>query len=104
MLVPEDECVLELTLPDGATVTVDGRDYGNKPEFTFRNLARTKTYVSNVVIRSSRGETEQHKLLLVSSLNLCPDFFHIRIIRRQRVRAYPGLLLGFGTATRQVEK
>jgi len=35
-VVPEDSCVLELDLPDGATVTIDGRDYGTK-----RRMAHT---------------------------------------------------------------
>tara|TARA_R100001143_G_C3342533_1_gene125032 strand:+ start:1106 stop:1354 length:249 start_codon:yes stop_codon:yes gene_type:complete len=53
-LVPEDECILELTLPEGASVKVDGEDYGTQREITFSPLERLKNYKSRMTIRYLR--------------------------------------------------
>ena len=53
--VPEDTCILDLTLPANATVRIDGRDYGAKREFTFRSLKPGDVYRSTVQVRFTRG-------------------------------------------------
>lgn len=63
-IVPEDTCILELTLPEGATVSVDGRDYGTKRTLTFRRLERGKIYRSKLVVTFSDGPREERELLI----------------------------------------
>lgn len=63
-LVPEDTCILELTLPEGATVKVDSRDYGTKRWLTYSDLQPGKTYVAKVHITFPGGGVEDHKLMI----------------------------------------
>ena len=48
--IANDTCILELALPQNASVTVDGRDYGAKREFTFNGLRPGKKYHSTVQV------------------------------------------------------
>ena len=58
---PADTCVLKLEAPAGATVTIDGHDYGTKREFTFQPLTPGKRYRSRLRVRFPDGrETEQN--------------------------------------------
>ena len=63
-IVPEDSCVLELDLPAGATVTIDGRDYGTKRKMTFGSLARGRLYPSKLRIAFPGGTTDERELLI----------------------------------------
>ena len=62
--VSKDECVLELILPEGATVTVDGSEYGTKRSFTFPDLRPKTTYVSNLSVQLADGSTQERNLLI----------------------------------------
>lgn len=62
--VPEGTCILELNLPDGATVNVDGRDYGTKRRITYTSLESGKTLGSKVNITFSGGQREDRKVLV----------------------------------------
>src|SRR5581483_9815991 len=61
---PRDTCVLWLTLPDGATVTVDSREYGTKRELTFSGLQPGRKYESNVVVRFQNGSEDRRVVLI----------------------------------------
>jgi WD40 repeat protein len=63
-LVPEDTCIVELQLPAGATVEVDGQDYGHPPLLTFDHLDPRQIRQAALVIHYPSGETSQHALLL----------------------------------------
>jgi len=62
--VPGDTCILELTLPEGATVKVDGRDYGTKRRLVYGKLQPGKTYVAKVHMTFPGGQHEDHKVLV----------------------------------------
>lgn len=63
-VVPEDTCIVEMSLPDGATVSVDGRDYGTNRTLTFRSLEPGKVYRSKLVV-TFPGESEEDYVLLI---------------------------------------
>lgn len=63
-LVPEDTCILELQLPEGATVSIDGRDYGTKRRLEFGSLQRGQIYSSRLVVGFRDGSQVQRSLLL----------------------------------------
>ena len=63
-LIPEDTCIVELTLPEGATVTVDGEDYGAQRKFVYERLTPKTTYEYEFVIHYPSGETSKHAMLL----------------------------------------
>jgi Tol biopolymer transport system component len=54
-----DTCVLELTVPEGATVNIDGRDYGTPRPLTFRSLTPGKQYISKLRVRFPEGGEAQ---------------------------------------------
>ena len=62
--VPEDECVLELILPEGATVTVDGNEYGTKRKLIFESLQSGTRYTSTVQVRFSDGSRVERNVLI----------------------------------------
>ncbi|MEQ8791511.1 MAG: caspase family protein [Pirellulaceae bacterium] len=62
--VAADTCILELSLPEGATVSVNGRDYGGKREFTWRNLGRGKIFAGKVDVRYADGTVEERTVLI----------------------------------------
>ena len=59
-----DTCVLEMNLPDGASVTIDGRDYGAKRKLTFGSLRSGQQYTSTVRVRFPDGGTEERKVFV----------------------------------------
>lgn len=65
-LVADGSAVLELEIPDGATVNVDGRDYGTQRRLTFRPLQQLRTYKSQLSIRLRDGNDIRREVLLKS--------------------------------------
>jgi hypothetical protein len=62
--VPADSCILELTFPKGAELSVDGRSYGAKRSLTFNGLTPGKIYISKVDVRFANGKTEQRNVFI----------------------------------------
>ncbi len=63
-VVPQDTCVVELNLPEGATVSVDGREYGTKRLLTFQGLNPQRTYSSRLIVSFGNGAQVERKLLV----------------------------------------
>lgn len=57
--VPADRSVLTLDVPDGASVVVDGRDYGMRRDATFEKLVPAKTYKSQILVHFPGGREAQ---------------------------------------------
>ncbi|MEQ8791510.1 MAG: caspase family protein [Pirellulaceae bacterium] len=57
-----DHCVLQLNLPPGATVTIDGREYGDRRELHFRKLTPGQKYNSTLVVKFASGHREERKV------------------------------------------
>ena len=64
-LVPEDECVLELDLPPGTEVELDGQSYGNRQHFLWRDLAADEFREVRLTLTFNDGETFHQRLLLL---------------------------------------
>ena len=64
--IPEGTCILELNLPNGATVKVDNRDYGTKRRLTYSDLQSGKTYGATVDVQFADGSTERTSVLIES--------------------------------------
>ena len=62
--VSADTCVVELNLLTGATVTVDGRDYGTKRQFTFAPLKPGRLVETKFVAKYPTGESEERTIYL----------------------------------------
>ena len=62
--VADDTCILELMLPDGATVTVDGHDYGVERRLEYTEIAPEQDYTANVHVRFADGSTENSTVLI----------------------------------------
>ena len=62
--IPKDTCILELNLPEGATVTVDGRDYGTKGRFTRPGLRPQRSFLSEIEVRFPDGTTVQRNVYI----------------------------------------
>jgi len=60
----DDTCVVELQLPEGATVSADGNDYGTKRKLTFRKLAPGVIYRSKMQIGFPSGVQEGRLVLI----------------------------------------
>ena len=63
-IVPEDTCVVELQLPAGAAVAVDGKDYGHPPQLTFDHLDSRQTYPSRFTVRFKDGGEDERTVLV----------------------------------------
>ena len=63
-VVPEDSCILELDLPAGATVTIDGRDYGTKRRMTFGSLDPGRLYPSRLQVAFPDSTADERELLI----------------------------------------
>lgn len=61
--IPVDACVLEFNLSENATVSIDGRDYGEEREITFRPVDAEKSQIK-VQIRFASGEQKEVDVLL----------------------------------------
>ena len=70
---PGDTCVLILTLPEGATVTVDGRDYGPKRVFTYHALEPNRFYAVAVKAGLAGGDTVERQVLIEGGRNVRLD-------------------------------
>lgn len=57
-------CIVNLHLPAGAMVTIDGRSYGTKREFTFDRLRPGQRYESKVVVRFSEGGEARRSVVI----------------------------------------
>jgi len=62
--IPKDTCILELTLPEGATVTIDGRDYGKQRRLEWSELQPGQFYSSTVRLTFPDSRQERHDVLL----------------------------------------
>jgi len=62
--VPADTCVVELNLPPGATISVDGRDYATQRRFTFSPLKPGRLVSTKFVAKFANGETEERVIWL----------------------------------------
>ena len=62
--VPLDTCVLELTLPGGATVVINGNDYGAERRLTFSGLQPGQRYSSKVLVTYANGEQERRDVIV----------------------------------------
>src|SRR5262245_49984108 len=62
--LPENKAVLELSLPPGATVRVDGTDYGTKRVLSFEPLTPGKFFQYGLTVRFRAGG-EAHRTLLM---------------------------------------
>ena len=63
-------CVLELSLPQGAKVIIDGRDYGRSRRFVFRPLDPGKLYESNVEVRNPKGRPNRWRVPIEAGQNI----------------------------------
>jgi len=88
-LVPEDTCVVELTLPRGSTVKLQDRDYGTRRKITYNPLTPGKTYTVSLEIRYPSGKTTEHTLLLKSGRR-------VRFSQRDAAARVPELALQTG--------
>ncbi len=61
-----EKCVVEFSLPEGATVTANGRDYGTIRRLQYNKLQPGKSYSSSVRLGFSGDRHEEHRLLLES--------------------------------------
>lgn len=62
--VPADTCVLQLQLPDGASVNIDGQDYASSRKLTFDGLTPGQYYTSQARIRFANGRTSERMVLI----------------------------------------
>lgn len=62
--IPADTCILELTLPHGATVTTGGRDYGVRQRLTWGKLAPGQIRVESLTVNYSGGGNETFTILV----------------------------------------
>ncbi len=62
--VPEDTCVLELQLPTGATVSVDGEDFGNRWQVTWDGLKKGQLYARRLKVRLADGSRIERQVVL----------------------------------------
>ena len=88
-LVPEDECVLELDLPLGATVTIDGADFGSQDRIVWQNVEPGKQWSNRLVVRFADGERVERTLLLTTGQR-------VRLPLRSPREAIPGLVVQTG--------
>lgn len=61
---PADQCVLEVQTPAGATVTLDGKNYGERRRFEWDSLAAGESYVSQLRVRFADGGEAQRTVLI----------------------------------------
>lgn len=62
--VPNDTGILQLDLPPGATVTIDGRDYGTRRRLVYRPLEPGKRYGTTLDIRLPDGSRSQRRVFI----------------------------------------
>jgi len=59
-----DSCRVELYLPEGTTLAVDGRDCGQLRELDFSGLSPGQYYVSQLQVRFPGGDVQQRTLMI----------------------------------------
>ncbi len=62
--IPEDECLLELTLPRGASVSINGKNYGDRRSLRWRGVKPGKWYPIKADIRFADGSTVTRDLFI----------------------------------------
>ena len=60
--IPRDTCVLELDVPQGATVSVDGHDYGSRRRLEYRPLEPGKRYATTLQVRFPDGSQAERQV------------------------------------------
>lgn len=63
--VPADTCILRVSIPRGAKISIDGRQYNDRRKFTFDGLKPGRTYSIDVVVSLPGGSVEQRTILAV---------------------------------------
>ncbi len=63
-LVPEDTCIIELTLPEGSTVKLNGQDQKTARQFTYNALTANKLHSIPLEILYPSSKVSKHLLLL----------------------------------------
>ena len=61
-IVPDDTCIIDLTLPSDATVSVQGSNYGTKRRLVFRSQRSHVTNSIPMEVRYRSGVTTKHML------------------------------------------
>src|SRR5688572_4402096 len=56
------DCTVELDLPEGTRVVVDGKDYDQRRTLTFQNLSPGREYTSIIELKLERGALAQRKV------------------------------------------
>ena len=84
-VVPEDQCIVDLELPVGATVRVDGRDYGASRHLTFQPLERQKTYPTPFKIQFQDGSEDTRTVLVHGG-------WRVRLVLAEANKATPELV------------
>ncbi len=59
-----DTCILTLSAPAEASVSIDGRQYGERRVLTFRGLEPGRIYQSQLEVWLNTGEVERRRLLI----------------------------------------
>ena len=99
--VANDECVLQLNVPEGASITVDGRAYGTKRELTFRKLKPGARYASKVIVHLPDGREERRTVFVKGGQRIQltfegPPTALSRMIEEPKNDARPELVLQAG--------
>ena len=88
--VPLDICILELTLPEGATVVINGNDYGAERRLTFSSLQPGQSYSSKVLVTYANGEQERRDVIVQGGQLISEHFGPLtRLAERNRYREAP---------------
>jgi WD40 repeat protein/uncharacterized caspase-like protein len=63
-LVPKDTCILELTLPEGTTTSIDGDDQGIKRRMTWSKLKPGVIYQTRLTVTFRNGGSDERTILV----------------------------------------
>ena len=63
-LIPEDECIFELDLPEGADVEIDRDSHGRQRRFNFKPLQPDRYHSKKCTIRFPSGLEQDYTLLV----------------------------------------
>ncbi len=90
-VVPEDTCVVELNLPEGSTVEVDGTDHGTQREFEYQPVEPNGFHSHTYKLRFPSGLEEEHKIRVCGGRK-------VRLARRDPSHQLPELVVPSVTA------
>ncbi len=62
--LPGDTCLVELSLPEGAAVAIDGRDCGQRRSFQWSKLQPDQFYSVKLTVAFANGKAIEHTLLI----------------------------------------